>query len=172
MTAGETRHVVLELVETLIRAERYEEAWEGLASDRSRFGNHGAPAQVARRAWLEAMTLSGLGKGREAAALFRAAREELAKQGAGLAAARVTLDELALLLREESSLEARRLVDAIPELYSIEAFPRWALPALLRLQRLAWRRQLTPQAVDEARDALAAGPPAAAEPAVSSERVH
>ena len=172
MTPGETRQLALEVVEMLLRLERYEEAWEELTADRSRFGKEGPRAQAARRDWLEAVTLAGLGKSREASALFRAVREGLAKAGRGLAAARVTLDELALWLREASSPEARRLIASIPELYSIEAFPRWALPALLRLQRLAWRRQLTPEAVDEARYALAAGPSSDAEPAVSSERVN
>lgn len=53
-----------------------------------------------------------------------------------------------------------RLEGALEVAANLEEAPRWALPALIRLHRLAWRRQLKPEGVDEARYALAVGPPA------------
>jgi hypothetical protein len=157
--APDRRRFELQLVETLLEIGRYDEAWAALVDDRGAIRLEGPPREHAARELLGAMAQIGLGRSPEAFPLFDSARQRLLEHGFGLAAAITLLHELALRLREEPKPEAEKLLDEVSTLYTAEGLPLWARAPLIRVQRLAWREKLTAEDVDEARSALAAGPP-------------
>ena len=173
LSPADRHRVELELVETQLEAGRYEEAWALLIDDRGLLRKAGGPRERAARQWFGAFALAGFGRSAEASALLRSARQELLDEGAGLAAATMLLDELALRLEGISDAEQQELVAEISRCYTAGDLPPWARPPLIRLQRLGWRGPLTRQDVEEGRRALRAGPPEPPKEAPdSSEVVH
>ncbi len=131
------------LICSLIRAERHEEASRLLPEVRDRFRGTAEPLDRVRLRWAEGNIAFGLGRMEEAEAAFREVQQQFLDLGMDLNAALVTLD-LAVLLSDQGRVRELKSV-AVELMAAFEArqIHREATAVLILFQRACEEERMT-----------------------------